>query len=122
MHMHREHQNLQSVQSYNESQVVIQGMSYSESFIVGQGSILSPWSVRSLDDLSTDDLAWVIDQKPELILLGQSHPRLHCPVLVRQHVMAQRIGLECMGIGAACRTFNLLLQEHRVVFLGIIFS
>ena len=34
----------------------------------------------------------------------------------------QRIGIECMSIGAACRTYNILLSEHRAVVAGFIFK
>jgi uncharacterized protein len=35
---------------------------------------------------------------------------------------AQAIGVECMPLGAACRTYNLLVAEDRNVVLVVIFK
>ena len=40
---------------------------------------------------------------------------------VMHYLSKQRIGIECMSIGAASRTFNVLLGEGRRVVAGIIF-
>ena len=121
MHMQREQQNPHSIQAYSDTQVMIKNIVYSHSIVVGQDFLLSPWTTHSMEALLVDDLWVLITQKPELIVLGSSRQSTQCPMPIRQQFIEAKIGLECMTLGAACRTFNLLLHEQRSVLLGIIF-
>lgn len=111
-----------SIMSYDESQLVINHVSYKNSLIVSAHDRLSPWPVHSLLELTETNLIPMIQLKPELILIG--HPNLgqHPPVLILEWLSKQRIGLEYMLIGAACRTFNVLLSEGRACVAGFILN
>ena len=52
---------------------------------------------------------------PELVLIGTGPTQCFASAEVRAAFMQRRIGVEVMQLGAACRTFNVLLQEERRV-------
>ena len=114
--------NPNSIISYNESQLIINGVTYKNSLIVSAHHIISPWALHSLQELTEANLKPMIQLNPELILIGHPHPGQQPPILIQALLSRQRIGLECMPIGAACRTFNLLLSEGRSCVAGFMFN
>ena len=122
MQIHIDSRNLNSIISYNESQLMINDVIYKDSLIVSAHGILSPWSIHSLQELTEANLMPMIQLNPELILIGHPHLGQQPPLLIQEWLSKQRIGLECMPIGAACRTFNLLLSEGRSCTAGFIFA
>jgi uncharacterized protein len=73
------------------------------------------WNVGSFDALRAEDFAALLQDQPEVVLLGTGarqrfpHPRLSAP-LANAHV-----GFEVMDTQAACRTYNILVAEGRRV-------
>jgi len=66
------------------------------------------------------DLAPLLERKPELVLLGTGERQVFPSGRVLAAFAGCGIGFEVMDNGAACRTFNLLLQEGRDVVLALI--
>ena len=58
--------------------------------------------------------------RPEILLVGCGARTESMPVPVREHFKAQRIALEAMDTGAACRTYNVLIAESRLVAAALI--
>ncbi|MBI5936238.1 MAG: Mth938-like domain-containing protein [Betaproteobacteria bacterium] len=78
------------------------------------------WQVAGFDDLKPEHLSALLEYRPELVLLGTgSRLRLPSPALYAG-LLAERIGLEAMDLGAACRTYNLLAGEGRRVAAALI--
>ncbi len=71
--------------------------------------------IASASALSIEDCAALLALDPELILIGTPTLGARPAAAVRAHLGARRIGLEVMEIGAACRTYNVLVQEERRV-------
>ena len=69
----------------------------------------------SVDELTAADLAPLIDEGPEIIIMGAGwQPGLPPRDLV--FALARKgIGFEMMDTPAACRTFNILVSEDRDV-------
>ena len=65
--------------------------------------------------LSTADIAEVIDQAPEIILFGAGWNIVLPPRDVVFALARKGIGFETMDTPAACRTFNILISEDRDV-------
>ena len=53
--------------------------------------------------------------KPELVLLGHAEPGLLLRPAQKALFLERGVGLEMMGLGAACRTYNLLAADGRSV-------
>ncbi len=109
-----------TITSYDDKQLVINGTTYSNSMILSTQTIISPWSVHLLNELTPSTMTEMIQLNPEVILIGHSEPGAQPPIETRQWLSQQRIGIECMLIGAACRTFNVLLSEGRAIVAGFI--
>ena len=93
---------------------------YSESLIVSKDNIISPWPLHCVTELNALLLKPMLDLNPEIIIIGHQAQGKMIPFAMLQSITNQRIGIECMSIGAACRTFNVLLSEQRAVVLGIV--
>ena len=63
--------------------------------------------------------------EPELIIIGLDQAELatNLSLIAAQSSLQSRdIPIEFMSIGAACRTFNILLSENRAVVMGVRFA
>jgi uncharacterized protein len=58
--------------------------------------------------------------RPDFFLLGVGVEHLFPPMEIRRLFLSQRVGLEVMNTGAACRTCNVLLAETRSFAAGLI--
>lgn len=121
MHIQLETSDKNTIRSYTDEQITIGETTYQQSVIVSRDKIITSWPVHSLQDLNAKNLDFMLTVEPEIIIIGHKQPGINIPITVMQHLSKLRIGIECMSIGAACRTFNVLLSEHRRVVAGIIF-
>ncbi len=120
MEIQLESSGLHAIQSYSESDITIQQITYDNSLILTESVIQTDWPVHSITELTTESIQTLLTYQPEIILVGHSEPSRYLSPAVRSYLSQNRIGIECMNVGAACRTFNVLLSEHRVVVLGYI--
>ena len=78
------------------------------------------WDVADFDALTEDNFARLAELPIEILLLGSGarlrfpHPRL------TQALIRAGIGLEVMDTQAACRTYNILLEEGRRVAAALL--
>lgn len=115
-----------TIHSYSEQGVEIaapaslEQLLLDKSFIIAGDYLKREWRPQTFTDLSSDDVAELLVNDPELVLLGtgarQQFPE---PSLLRP-IYEAGIGIEVMDSGAACRTYNILLGEGRRVSAGII--
>jgi len=120
MHIQQEPKNQHTIQSYSDTGVNIDGTTYESSLIVCRDRLISPWETKREDALTSTQLLPLLELKPEIIIIGSAKPdayRTHPALLA---LNAKGIGIECLDIGGAARTFNLLLSEHRDVVVGFI--
>ena len=87
--------------------------------IVGSDEIIEHWTTNTASRLSIADLAPALALKPTIIVLGTGTERLLPDVELMAAVAAHSVGLEIMNTPAACRTFNVLLQEQRRVVAAL---
>jgi len=93
--------------------VSINGVVHRRSIVVPwQGEVIE-WNVGRFEELTPDHFRTVADLSPELVIFGSGDRlRFPAPALMRP-LIERRIGLETMDIGAACRTYNVLVSEGR---------
>ena len=90
-----------------------------ESCIVSANS-LTPWAPRSVDELTAEHLVTLFALKPEVVVLSTGARQVFPRAALRAEFATRKIGLEVMEIGAACRTYNVLVGEERQVFAAIL--
>lgn len=107
------------ISSYDTDHVVINGRRHGTSLILLPDA-LHDWPVADLETLREADFAALAVHRPEILLVAVPgrqpvpRPRLYARLL------AAGIGVELMELGAACRTYNILVSEARRVLLALI--
>jgi uncharacterized protein len=81
---------------------------------------LESWAPRSVDELDVRHLAALFALQPEVVVLSTGARQLFPRAALRAEFATRRIGLEVMEIGAACRTYNVLVGEERRVLAAIL--
>ena len=89
--------------------------------IVTADRLIDNWSPQAVDELTPEHLqALLLDAKPAIVLLGTGGKLCFPHPKVTQIMTAARIGLEVMDTKAACRTYNILVQEGREVAAALL--
>jgi uncharacterized protein len=83
--------------------------------IVTAEQLILDWAARDVATLSVAELAPIFELQPDVVLLGTGAKQTFPAGAVRQAFAARNVGLEVMDLGAACRTYNILVQEERRV-------
>jgi uncharacterized protein len=109
-----------SVRSYQPGCVTISGEDYRSSVIVSAGRIIADWPPTQVAHLTGRDLRPLIDDPPELIIIGTGEQQVFPDPGIFTTLMDLGIGFEVMNNGAACRTYNILLAEQRRVALALL--
>jgi uncharacterized protein len=90
------------------------------SVILSAGEIIYDWPVTATSGVDLESLQPALALSPEVILLGTG-ARIEFPDAGLIAELATRgIGLEVMDTPAACRTFNVLVNEDRPVAAALI--
>jgi uncharacterized protein len=103
------------IRGYSATEIRIGEQRIHGSCIVTAGELLTEWGPESYAQFGVAHLAALVALGPELVLLGTGMQQQFAPREVRDALAARGIGLEAMQLGAACRTFNVLVQEERRV-------
>ena len=105
---------------YGEGYVEVNGVRYSESLVVSGDRVISDWPARSVESLSGDHIAAIVDLKPEVVLIGTGVRFQFPEAALLAPLQKAGIGVEVMDTKAACRTYNILLGEGRNVAAALI--
>jgi uncharacterized protein len=115
MKLHADHATAASVQAYGEGWIQVLNQRHEGSLLLSYSGAVVPWTCQRFEDLVAADFEQLLSHEPELVVFGSGtrlrfpHPSLHASLV------QAGVGLETMGTGAACRTYNILVQEGRRV-------
>jgi uncharacterized protein len=105
---------------YGAGYVAVNNQRYERSLVVTPEAIHDAWAVTGVDAIVANELTFLIELKPEILLLGTGPThRFPGTDALREFARAQ-IGVETMDTPAACRTFNILMAEGRNVVAAVI--
>src|ERR1700691_835063 len=107
------------VRRYEPGVIVIGEQRITRPCIVTPQQLLLDWSASSIGELSESDLEPLLARRADIVLLGAGETQQLPGRALRAMFRAQGIALECMGLGAACRTYNILASEARSVLAGL---
>jgi len=108
------------IHAYDEHEININGRLYTSSLVVSHQQITSTWPVHDINQLNTDALDFLLQENPEVIIIGTGTKLIFPKAEMYAYLINQNIGVEFMDTGAACRTYNVLLSEDRRVVAGLI--
>lgn len=108
-------QNRHAVTGYGAGYLAVNHIRYELPLIITPDRAPQPWPVAAFDALSAAIMAALLENSPEIIVLGTgATQRFAAPAVIRPLIEAG-IGLETMNTPAACRTYNILMGEGRRV-------
>jgi uncharacterized protein len=103
------------IRAYAPGMIRINEVSFTGSVIVSATQILTEPLLATLGDLSHAFAQRVLDLEPDLVLLGTGIRQAFPAAAFAAEFLSAAVGFEVMDTGAACRTFNVLVAEHRRV-------
>lgn len=112
------------VRSYGEGSVVVDEQRLTRPLLVAPQRLLTDWAVDSLQALNDSEqleaqLAPLLEFGASIVLLGAGQSQPQSSARLRAVFRTRQIALECMTLGAACRTYNVLASEQRAVVAGL---
>jgi len=106
---------------YGDGYVLVNGERHARSVLVTPERVLD-WAPGSFAELAEAHFAEIAAWRPEVVLLGTG-ARLRFPhPSITAALPAAGIGLEVMDVQAACRTYNILAAEDRVVVAALLLA
>lgn len=117
-----ENKHRNTVTAYGDDYVCVNDISYANNLIVMPDMLVEGWTANVFDTLTAEDMRCLAELRVEVVLLGTGK-RLRFPHPQLMRVMAEAgRGMEVMDFAAACRTFNLLVNEGRDVAAALLFA
>ena len=106
------------IDSYEFGVIVINGKRYSADVIIYPDRVKDDWWRREGHQLCIDDLEDVIEQNPDVILVGTGNSGL-MKVLseTEKHIKSKGIKLVVQSTKDACKTYNQLSSSQKVIAL-----
>jgi uncharacterized protein len=71
------------------------------------------WPIKDIEQLAESDLDPILEAAPEMIVVGTGWKSVFPPRQIVFALARRGIGFETMDTPAACRTFNILINEGR---------
>ena len=107
---------------YGDDYVSVNGRRYSRNLIVLPNRVIEDWSATSFSALTVADLGQFANVEAEIFIIGTGKVLRFPEHSLLQPFVAKRIALDAMDTHAACRTYNILANEQRIVACAILFD
>lgn len=107
------------IRRYGADFVAVGEREIRSSCIVGAATV-DDWTPRSVEELTPENLAPLFALAPEVVVLATGERQRFPRAALRAEFAMRKIGIEVMEIGAACRTYNVLVGEERKVLAAIL--
>jgi uncharacterized protein len=112
------HANL--VRSCTATEIHVHDQVIRASAILSADQLVLDWAPHTIGALRAEHLEPVLALAPELILLGTGERQQFPDASVARAAQKAGVGFEVMDTRAACRTYNVLVQEGRRVAAAIL--
>lgn len=108
------------IRAIRDEAVVIIDRELRASFLIAPDRIVEAWPIARVDDLDAAAVQVILDQHPEVAILGTGRRQQFPNKALLLPLLRQGIGVEVMDNSAAGRTYNLLAAEGRKVVAAFI--
>lgn len=108
------------IRRYGADFVAIGEEEIRSSCIVSATTLTRDWPPRSVEELTPEHFAPLFALAPEVVVLSTGAAQKFPRAALRAEFATRRIGLEVMEVGAACRTYNVLVSEERKVLVAVL--
>lgn len=114
--------NANKIQSYSEDSFKVKNNIYASNIVISRDTLIDNWSSEGFKSFATQHLDQIIQWQPEIIILGTGETIASPDPEMTAYVNAHQIGFEIMHTGAACRSYNVLIDEGRHVVACLFLS
>lgn len=120
MKFHPDQFSANSIFGYGDGWIQVGSEKITQSVVLSSRGERLDWQCDSFDGLTAAHFALLARLQTELVIFGSgAHLRFVNPALTRA-LIEQQIGLETMDTAAACRTYNVLANEGRIVACALL--
>ncbi|HLU76389.1 MAG TPA: Mth938-like domain-containing protein [Burkholderiales bacterium] len=110
------------ITAYGPGYVMVNQDRHEQSLIVMAEELVTDWPPGSVADLQPDHMRTLTEWGLEVVLIGTG-PTLRFPgPEIMRPLMEARLGFEVMDVHAACRTYNILVDEGRRVAAALLLA
>ncbi len=109
----RETSSVTTIRRVSGRAIVIGQDRYTETLALTPDGPVENFSPPPLEELGVSHLEMLLDDEPELVILGTGERTVFPPRELTFAFARRRVGLEVMDTAAAARTFNVLAGEGR---------
>lgn len=110
------------IRAYAKDFIQVNAQKIRHSLIVMPEQLIVPWPPQTIADLTAEHLQIIANLHPSIVLLGSGeHLVFPNPELLNVFYQ-QKIGIEVMNNGAACRTYTVLMSEGRKVAAALLLT
>ncbi len=88
--------------------------------IISASQIITDWRPPPVDALSIADFEPALALRPEILLFGTGSRQSFPDIAVMTEIMRMGVAIEVMKTAAACRTFNVLINEKRAAVAALL--
>ena len=111
---------LNTVTSYDKLHIEVNMVKFAHSVLIMPEGAIEAWPVMRFSELTMAHFEQIVLKKPELVILGSGKQLLFPKPEILQPLIKAKIGFETMNSQAACRTYNILMGEGRLVLAALI--
>ena len=108
------------IRSFRPGELCLVEQTFKFHVILSASDIIQNWKPAAFPALSKADFKPAIALDPEIILFGTGKKQRFPNHALMTEIMRQGIAFEAMDTAAACRTFNVLVSEHREVVAALL--
>jgi uncharacterized protein len=108
------------INSYSIDGVTIKSTLYQNSIIVSPEQIQENWAPENFNELNISHFKKIVEFSPEIVLIGTGNTLRFPEKHILDSMLTKQIGVEVMDTGAACRAYNFLAGEGRVVMAALL--
>ena len=108
------------IDSYSFGRIVVNGTVYTDDIKIIDESVVPEWWRKSGHSVCPEDVADLVDARPEIIVIGKGKPGFMSTSAETRRILAERgITLLEEKTSQAIQTFNRLRREGRKVCAGL---
>lgn len=110
------------IRGYSDDRVTVVEDEYSLPLVLTATALYTDWLPEKFDDLDEQTIEKLCATQPEIVLIGSGQRQAFLAPRLQAAFYQRGVGVEVMTVDAACRTFNVLTSESRVVLAALMLN
>lgn len=111
---------LNLISHYGPGSISVNGVAFSNNILITATGVTENWFDGEISDLTVSHFEPLLQQTngmeiPEIVLLGTGSKHIFPDMALLVELKKRNLAVEVMNTRAACRTYSVLVGEHRAV-------